>query len=148
MDSKLQVFVSSTFKDLKKHRQAAVEAILKCGHIPAGMELFVSGDKSQWDVIKKWINESDVFLLILGGRYGSKDKSTGLSYTQMEYDYAVGQGKPHFAVVIEEKALKAWAQTHSDDLLADDPAKLLTFREKVLQEQTTFFTDHRDVKLR
>ncbi|WP_210422467.1 DUF4062 domain-containing protein [Spirosoma sp. KCTC 42546] len=36
---KLQVFVSSTYTDLKEERQAAVEAILTARHIPAGMEL-------------------------------------------------------------------------------------------------------------
>jgi hypothetical protein len=39
MKKKLQVFVSSTYEDLKVDRQAAVSAILKAGHIPAGMEL-------------------------------------------------------------------------------------------------------------
>ena len=68
---KLQVFVSSTYSDLRDERQAAVEAILTAGHIPAGMELFAAGDQSQMEVIKRWIDESDVFLLILGGRYGS-----------------------------------------------------------------------------
>ena len=40
---KLQVFISSTYLDLKEERQAAVEAILGAGHIPAGMELFKAG---------------------------------------------------------------------------------------------------------
>ncbi len=40
MDKKLQVFVSSTYRDLIDERQAAVQAILDAGHIPAGMELF------------------------------------------------------------------------------------------------------------
>ena len=57
---KLQVFVSSTYADLKEERQAAVEAILSARHIPAGMELFAAGDKSQMEVIKRWIDESDV----------------------------------------------------------------------------------------
>lgn len=55
---RLQVFVSSTFTDLIHERQAAVEAILTAGHIPAGMELFTSGDESQMEVIKQWIEES------------------------------------------------------------------------------------------
>ena len=83
---RLQVFVSSTFSDLKDERQAAVEAILTAGHIPAGMELFTSGDESQMDVIKQWIEESDVYLLILGGRYGSIEPKTGKSYIQLEYE--------------------------------------------------------------
>ena len=61
---KLQVFVSSTYEDLKEERQAAVEAILSAGHIPAGMELFAAGNESQMEVIRNWIDESEVFLLI------------------------------------------------------------------------------------
>ena len=53
MNKKLQVFISSTFIDLKEERQAAVSAILKAGHIPAGMELFKAADKSQWEIIKR-----------------------------------------------------------------------------------------------
>jgi len=60
---KLQVFISSTFQDLITDRQAGVSATLKAGHIPAGMELFTSGDKSQLDTIRNWIDESDVYLL-------------------------------------------------------------------------------------
>jgi len=41
-EKKYQIFVSSTYEDLKDERQAAVEAILLAGHIPAGMELFSS----------------------------------------------------------------------------------------------------------
>lgn len=35
MNKKLQVFISSTYTDLTEERQAAVEAILDAGHIPA-----------------------------------------------------------------------------------------------------------------
>jgi len=59
---KLQVFISSTFADLQEERQAGVEAVLTAGHIPAGMELFAAGDESQMNVIKRWIDESDVYL--------------------------------------------------------------------------------------
>src|SRR5215211_737347 len=97
---KLQVFVSSTYQDLREARQAAVEAILSAGHIPAGMELFAAGDESQMKVIERWIDESDVFLLILGGRYGSIEPISGKSYIHLEYEYAVSKEKPLFAVVI------------------------------------------------
>lgn len=97
---RLQVFVSSTFSDLVKERQAAVEAILTAGHIPAGMELFTSGDESQMEVIKQWIDESDVYLVILAGRYGSVEPNSGKSYTQLEYEYALEKDKPLFACAI------------------------------------------------
>ena len=51
MYKKLQVFVSSTYTDLIEERQAAVEAFLDAGHIPAGMELFKAGNESQLKTI-------------------------------------------------------------------------------------------------
>ncbi|HEN3600742.1 TPA: DUF4062 domain-containing protein, partial [Yersinia enterocolitica] len=107
MRKRLQVFVSSTFNDLKNERQAAVSAILKIGHIPAGMELFTAGDRSQWETIKNWIDESDVYMLILGGRYGSIESESGLSYTELEYNYALETNKPLFSVVINDHALES-----------------------------------------
>lgn len=97
---RLQVFVSSTYSDLRDERQAAVEAILTAGHIPAGMELFTAGDESQMEAIRQWIEESDVYMLILGGRYGSIEPNSGKSYTRLEYEYAVQLGKPLFACAV------------------------------------------------
>ena len=36
MKKKIQVFISSTYKDLQDERQAAVEAVLSTNNIPAG----------------------------------------------------------------------------------------------------------------
>jgi hypothetical protein len=52
------------------------------------------------EVIKRWIDESDVFLLILGGRYGSIESTSGKSPVQLEYEYAQERKKPFFAVVV------------------------------------------------
>ena len=104
-NSKFQVFISSTYTDLAEERQVAVEAILNAGHIPAGMELFKAGNAIK-ETIKKWINDSDVYMLILGGRYGTVDNSTQISYTQWEYEYALSINKPTFAIVLSEKYLK------------------------------------------
>jgi uncharacterized small protein (DUF1192 family) len=148
MRKKLQVFVSSTFTDLQSERQAAVQAILKAGHIPAGMELFTASDRSQWEIIKRWIDESDVYMLILGGRYGSVDAKTGVSYTEMEYDYAVEQKKPLFSVVIEDDALEAKVKNLGTPVIEqNDPQALKKFREKVLSTMSAFFADERDIKL-
>ena len=76
---KFQVFISSTSDDLKEERKIAIEAILDAGHIPAGMEIFKGGGE-KWETIQKWIDDSDIYVLILGGRYGSTDKQTNLSY--------------------------------------------------------------------
>jgi len=145
---KLQVFVSSTYEDLKSDRQAAVSAILKAGHIPAGMELFTSCDKSQMDTIRRWIDESDVYMLILGGRYGSVEPKTEVSYTELEYDYALEQDKPLFAVVINDNALEARVMEVGTHLMEKENPKLLSmFRDKVLSNISSFFSDDKDIKL-
>lgn len=145
---KLQVFISSTYRDLKTERQAAVEAILKAGHIPAGMELFAAGSESQIETIRRWIDESDIYMLILGGRYGSVEPKTALSYTELEYDYAISQSKPVFAVVITEAALDQKIKADGKEAIeTDSPKELKLFREKVLGRISSFFTDAKDIKL-
>lgn len=86
-DARYQVFVSSTYEDLREERQQATQAILEMNHMPAGMELFPASDLSQWELIKTVINESDYYVVIVGGRYGSIHKTAGLSFTELEYDY-------------------------------------------------------------
>jgi hypothetical protein len=145
---KLQVFVSSTYVDLKEERQAAVEAILIAGHIPAGMELFAAGDQSQMEVIKRWIDESDVFLLILGGRYGSLEPNSKKSYIELEYDYAQEKRKPSFAVVINDQHLEEKIKTHGRGVIeTESPKELKRFREIVLSRMSKFWSDPRDIKL-
>lgn len=148
MKKKLQIFISSTFTDLIKERQAAVSAILKAGHIPAGMELFTAGDESQMETIKRWIDESDIFMLILGGRYGSIEPTTSLSYTELEYDYAVNSGKPYFAVVIADEALEQKVREKGREVIENEAVKeLAIFRKKVLSKTSAFFNDERDIRL-
>ena len=44
-------------------------------------------------MIKPIIYESDYYLLIVAGKYGTVCEDTGLSYTEMEYDFAVENQK-------------------------------------------------------
>ena len=93
-DKKYQIFVSSTYKDLKNERKRVIEQILNTGHLPVGMELFVASDDEQFEYIKRIINNCDYYVLILGGCYGSVSKNTGISYTEMEYNYALEKNIP------------------------------------------------------
>jgi hypothetical protein len=54
------------------------------------MELFATGDQSQLQVIRRWIEECDAFVLLLGGRYGSVEPASGKSHTQLEYSSGSG----------------------------------------------------------
>ncbi|WP_293450421.1 DUF4062 domain-containing protein [Planktotalea sp.] len=94
MEKRYQVFISSTFQDLQGARQEVSQALLRADCFPAGMELFPAADEEQFEFIKTVIDQSDYYILISAGRYGSIHPETGLSYTEMEYDYAVETGKP------------------------------------------------------
>lgn len=96
---KYQVFVSSTFDDLKGARQAVSGALLRAGCFPAGMELFPAADEEQLSFIKKVIAQSDYYLLILAGKYGSIDPKTDESYTEQEYNFAISIKKPIIRLV-------------------------------------------------
>lgn len=145
---KLQVFVSSTYTDMLSERQAAVEAILRAGHIPAGMEIFAAGNEPQLETIRRWIDDSDIFMLILGGRYGSIEPNSGKSYIEMEYDYAAGKKKPLFAAVVSEYYLDAKVKSAGLDATERINGHLLqSFREKVASKICRFFGDVNEFKL-
>lgn len=148
MKKKLQVFVSSTYEDLKDERQAAVQAILSTGNIPAGMELFSAGDESQLSVIRKWIEESDIYVLILGGRYGSIEPISGKSYIQLEYEYAKKIKKPYFSIIIRDEALDEKVKTQSKSVLElHEPQKYKDFKNTVMSKMCSFYSDIRDIEL-
>ena len=148
MRKRYQVFVSSTFEDLREERQAAVEAILKAGHIPAGMELFTAGDQSQMEVIRRWIDESDIFMLILGGRYGSIEPTSGRSYTELEYEYALSTNRPLFAVVLTDAGREEKVRRFGTSVIESKNESLYRqFRDRVTSNLCAFYTQTIEVKL-
>jgi Domain of unknown function (DUF4062) len=100
VQKKYQIFISSTYLDLVQERRSVLGAILDLGHIPSGMELFSAADEEQFSYIKRIIDESDYYILVTGGRYGSIDQE-GISYTEKEYDYAYGKSIPILAFLHE-----------------------------------------------
>ena len=91
---KYQVFISSTYTDLRLHREAVSWAVLKLEHIPIGMECFSASSDRGWETIQHAIDDSDYYVLLVGARYGSVDKSTGISWTEREYQYALSKSIP------------------------------------------------------
>lgn len=126
MDKKYQIFVSSTFVDLKEERQAVLTAVQEADDIPSGMEMFPATDEEQFNFIKRIIDNCDYYVVIIAGRYGSIAPD-GKSYTEKEYDYAVSKGIPVLAFIRNEDAIKETDKdTDSSKVL-----KLAQFKAKV-----------------
>lgn len=90
---KYQIFISSTFEDLKEERAVVMQRIIDYGHIPSGMEMFPIDNKDPLKYIKKVIDQADYYILIVGGRYGSTDED-GVSFTEKEFRYALKKNIP------------------------------------------------------
>ena len=56
MNKRYQVFVSSTYRDLRVERMEVMTALLGLDCIPCGMEYFPAADETQWSFIKRLIN--------------------------------------------------------------------------------------------
>lgn len=104
MNKKYQVFISSTFDDLRDERRKVQDTILSMYQFPIGMEMFSADDEEQWKIIKETIDSSDYYVLIIGHRYGTvieSGKYAGISYTEKEYNYAVSKKIPVLAFLID-----------------------------------------------
>jgi len=126
VEKRYQVFVSSTYTDLMEERSEVMQALLELECMPSGMELFPAATESQWAWITKVIDESDYYLVIISGRYGSTHRDTGLSYTEMEYRYAVDAGKPVVAFLHEDPSA---LQQKFCEQAPDKRARLDAFRD-------------------
>ena len=144
---KFSVFISSTYEDLKQERQALVGVALENNFIPVGMEQFHAAPTSQWNVITKMIDECDFYFLVIGGRYGSSDEETGMSYTEKEYNYAKSKGMPVLVLIKESSAITESEKDTGDDKY-EKMKKLDEFRTKVKNDKNTvdFFTDINGLK--
>lgn len=131
MNKRYQVFVSSTFEDLKDERAKVMETILNNDCFPAGMEMFPAMDEEQFEYIKRIIEDSDYYLLIIGGRYGSVDDN-GVSWTEKEFDYAVSKGIHVMAFVLEDEAYNKLPKYKLDKKDIElNQERLKKFKEKV-----------------
>ncbi len=132
---KYQVFVSSTYSDLVYERKEVSNTIMALGCIVAGMEHFPATDKEQFEYIKGIIDESDYYVLILGGRYGSLTQE-GISFTEREFDYANEKGIPILAFLHKDIGSIPLKKSELDE---EKRTKLIKFREKVTTDRLVKF---------
>jgi hypothetical protein len=137
-----QIFVSSTFRDLRKERQAVLDAVLELNHFPSGMEVFPAADATPWEFIKMIIDESDYYVLIIGGVYGSTDEH-GISYTEREYDLAVSLNIPVLAFLHKFPDTIPVGMCEIDAAARD---KLAAFRSKVEAHHCKYWASDAELK--
>ena len=140
MEKRYQIFISSTFADLQNERKGIMEAIIELNCFPAGMEMFPATDTEQFEYIKSVIDESDYYIAIIAGRYGSLAED-GISYTEKEFNYAISKGIPVLAFLKKDINSLPYSKTENDP---EGKKKLEIFRNRVLQGRLARYWDNAD----
>lgn len=91
------------------------------------MGLFPAADEEQFNFIKRVIDDCDYYLVIIGGRYDSTT-SEGISYTEKEFNYAVGLGLKVIALIHENPGAIPFEKSEQ---VPELQKKLELFRDKV-----------------
>ena len=131
---KYEVFISSTSQDLGAVRDVLIQTTLRCGHFPSAMELFIAGGARDMEYIEDCIRKSDIFVILVGARYGSEVEGSGKTYTQLEYELAIKHEKPILAFLVNDNEyVKERGKLEEGDPERKHDDDLRNFREKVRQ---------------
>ncbi len=97
------IFVSSTFVDLEAHRRLVREAILRLEFTFKAMEFFGALPNTPKEECLRLVRASNIFVGIIGMRYGFIDPADGKSMTQLEYEEAQAVRLPTLIYLIDEE---------------------------------------------
>ncbi|VVB97418.1 Uncharacterised protein [uncultured archaeon] len=79
------IFISSTYKDLKDYRERVSNVIRKMGHIDIAMEYYGAEDKRPLDKCLEDVAACDLYIGIFAWRYGYIPPGHEKSITELEY---------------------------------------------------------------
>jgi len=130
-NKRYQIFVSSTQADLRNERESIIIELTKVGYIAVGMEQFPATDEEQMDFIQPVIDDSDYYVVVIKGRYGSVGND-GISYTEKEFRYAVETKKPAMAFLYKDVLALRVSETDNDP---EKMKKLSVFRAELEQKR-------------
>jgi nucleoside 2-deoxyribosyltransferase len=125
---KFSVFISSTFQDLAEYRSLVVDAVLRTGAVPIGLEAFPASGRTIAETLDGLVSESDAVLMIVGHRYGEIDPGTGVSWTEVEYATARRLAKPLLVFLADDKA--PWEPRFIDS----DRTRIQAFRARIASD--------------
>ncbi len=126
------IFISSTHEDLKEERNKIIHIIIRYGHFPVVMENFPAGPKNI-EAIEEKIKQSDIFVILIGARYGSKIASNRTeTYVTYELNLAEKYEKPILPFLLDrEEYLKKREEFKEQDPERAFDEELRALRDRV-----------------
>jgi hypothetical protein len=125
-----RIYVSSTFEDLKTHREAVANTLRQMHHDVICMEDYVATDQRPLDKCLADVSKCDIYLGIFALRYGfvpTEDNPDNRSITELEYRRATADGKERLIFLLDAKA-SGWPLEYIDALTSGksgDPIRKL-----------------------
>ena len=138
-----RVFISSTYEDMKDYRNAAADALTNIQAIPMGMERFTATTQPVIDRCYDEIRQCQFCVSIIGFRYGSLYKDSGLSYSELEFNEAERLGIPILVFIRK-------GSYDSDKINVKDLTRLNRFKRKLQNSANNrlcaYFTTPEDLR--
>jgi tetratricopeptide (TPR) repeat protein len=133
--------ISSTARDLPKHRQKVMDACMRLSMFyPDMMEHLTATDANAFEVSLRIVDRADIYVGIFGFRYGYVPGGQDISVTEAEYNRAVERGIPRLIFLMSDNHdIKP-----SDFEGGDGAAKLTALKERLKRERVVGFFDNPD----
>jgi hypothetical protein len=126
------VFISSTYLDLKEERKQVWNCLEKFDVTVKGMEQFGARKSDALTTCLTEVEQSDIFVGIIGMRYGSENSASGKSFSQLEYEKAIETNKEILIYLIDEES-----STVTPNLIQYDKLHKLNNFKTVLKDRHT-----------
>jgi len=129
------VMISSTARDLPEHRNHVLDACLRMGMFPVMMEHQPARDEDAITESLRLVNDADIYICVVGFRYGYVPAQYNNSITEIEYDRAVERGIPRLVFIMgEDHAIK-----RNDVETGEGAAKLAEFKSRLKKDRVVGF---------
>ena len=104
-----RVFVSHTsdmarFPEGRSFAQATLDAVARAGMTSVDMRYFAARDGAPADYCRARVGECEIYVAVIGFRYGSMVPGEMVSYTELEFQAASAAGLPRLVFLLEEAA--------------------------------------------
>ncbi len=138
----LKVMISSTALDLPEHRRETLNACLRAGMLPLAMEAMPASDADALAESVRLVDDADIYVGILGHRYGHVPKGQDKSITHLEYERAIGRSIPVLMFLIHREH-----QLTIDDIETERAEELRRLKEEIGEERVVaYFKSPEDLR--
>jgi hypothetical protein len=139
-----RIYISSTYGDLREHREKAYRALRQLDHDAVAMEDYVAADQRPLAECLEDVAACDLYVGIFAHRYGyvpEHDNPDGRSITELEYRHAEALGIPRLVFLLDPAV--PWAPAWIDAFIGDGDhgARIRALREELGRDRlVSFFT--------